>query len=143
MFVGQWAHKNNHHPGDRVFPAKKGGKFEYHREEPYFTPMLEMLGEKITLLVMKHRPDLFLPLLKYGWRGFYGMFHLFMCGCGAVKFHQDCGDYISVLFLIKFPEAALGGGLQFKEAKRYNYYGHTSNLSHGTRHFLGEKKNRW
>jgi hypothetical protein len=148
MFVGLWAHKNNHRPGNLVFPAKKGGKFEYYRDEPYFTPFLEVLGEKITLLVMQHRPDLFLPLDKYGWRGFFGMFHLFMCGRGAVKFHRDCNDYISVLFLIKFPKEAKGGGLQIKEAKRCFNWGvgdiviMDTHLSHGTRHFQGEKKDR-
>jgi hypothetical protein len=152
LFIGHWASRNYHKPGNPVYPAGKGGWSDFLAEEPIFHYLLENLGERATEKMKENRPELFLPLIESGWRGSYGMFHLFTCVKGASKYHIDRNDYVAFLFLISNGETCIErckGGLELKDAKRcFNWKVgdavilDSRTLTHRARHFQGNKKER-
>ena len=113
VYYGQW-HAQGHTRAE-VDSPHPAGKFRSLEEmSPEVMERLKCLGKKVTSLVKRWRPDVYLPAEEEGLLvSNFGMFPLFMSALGSSKLHFDENDFIAVLFLIHLKEGVKGGFADF------------------------------
>jgi len=147
FITGNWTEQGHAGPGDSVFPAGKAGKKEAETGIG-LNIFLQSYAVVASNLLRKLRPDVVALLADLKTPSQFDLFHLFMSPEGTAKMHKDRNDLVAFLFLIDTDENC-GGGLEIGGTD-YCFNWRVGDaiildswaLAHGTRKYLGEKKNR-